>query len=142
MVTRDLCKGDTDTTYMLFLQPTNMSTAYPRQLKTYHDNFCVKKNFIPTNTNENSYRCGRNKSNSPVPLISCGSAPVKPNESGNHATSHLFPNCSSKYRCPNTICRTNASPEGIFASFSTHEPPIGWKEPLRTCCFTRSKSGG
>jgi hypothetical protein len=32
----------------------------------------------------------------PEPLINCGNAPVKPNESGSHAVSHLFPNLDSK----------------------------------------------
>lgn len=90
----------------------------------YQDSFWVKKYFMPAS------------------LRIWGNAPVNPNESGNQATSHRFPNLVSKYRWPMTTCLTNASPLGILASCSTHAPPTGWNFPSTTCFLRLSKSEG
>lgn len=74
--------------------------------------------------------------------MSCGSAPVNPNESGSHAVSQRLPKRVSKYRCPKRNWRTSASPDGMLESFSTHEPPTGWKRPSRTFSLTRSNRVG
>ena len=92
--------------------------------KAHQLSFCVKKYFIP------------------APRKSWGSAPVNPNESGSHPVSHRFPNRDSKYCWPNIIWRTSASPDGMLASCSTHEPPTGWNCPERTFSLTRAKSAG
>jgi len=127
---------------MLFLEEIYSGwIGYTKERRTYHDNFCVKKNFIPEKHNlkvtPKVQDC-----NLPAPRINWGKAPVRPKESGSHAVSHLFPNFVSKNRWPKRNWRTRLSPDGILESFSTHEPPIGWNLPSRTFSFTRSKRGG
>ena len=95
-----------------------------RHNDTHHDSFCVKNHFIP------------------APLINCGYEPVKPKLSGSHAVSHRTPNLVWKYRWPNVIWRMSDSPDGILPSFSTQDPPIGWKACEATLSLTRENSLG
>lgn len=112
--------------------PTQLNDEWGNVLILFHDNFCVKKYFIPTISISLHPPIEHYQIHLPDPLINCGNAPVNPKLSGNHAVSHLTPNLLSKYLCPYKNCLTSASPLGILLSFSTQLPPTTWNFPSLT----------
>src|SRR5450432_1756108 len=82
------------------------------------------------------------KNSNPLLRRICGIDHGKPNELASHATRAGLPKSLVNVRCPYSACRTSDSPEGRFASDSTHHPPTGSQRCSFTSNWIRASSAG